>query len=129
MLTWVFVGAGRYRSRSTMNPAIRSFSVEDEDALEHALPFTTSLENAVNSNANYPLQSLSSVSEEEMASELKKLPPSVLLSWYLSYLFIRRELMHAGYELNGFKVLDAPLDTLHDLMEKDPEFDIKKYIF
>lgn len=70
-----------------------------------------------------------SVSEKTMIRELKKLPTSVLLSWYLSYLYIRKELMHAGYELHGLKVLDMPLDTIHDLMEKDPEFDIKQYIF
>jgi len=70
-----------------------------------------------------------SVSEDDMINELKKLPTNILLSWYLSYLFIRRELMHGGYELNGFKVLDLPLDTIHDLIEKDPEFDIKQYIF
>lgn len=69
------------------------------------------------------------VTEEDMVRELKKLPTSVLLSWYLSYIYIRRELMYSGYELNGFKVLDVPLDTIHDLMEKDPEFDIKEYIF
>jgi hypothetical protein len=69
------------------------------------------------------------VSEEEMMLELKKLSTSALVSWYLSYLFIRKELMHAGYELNGFKVLDMPFDTIHELMAKDPEFDLKQYIF
>jgi hypothetical protein len=64
-----------------------------------------------------------------MIDELKKLPTSVLMSWYLSYLFIRQELMHAGYELNGFKVCDKPLDTIHELMNSDPDFDIKQYIF
>ena len=69
------------------------------------------------------------IESEEMVRELKKLPTSILLSLYFAYLYIRRELMHAGYELNGLKVLDAPLDTIHDLMTKDPDFDLKKYIF
>ncbi|MBN1154372.1 hypothetical protein JXB12_05565 [candidate division KSB1 bacterium] len=69
------------------------------------------------------------IETEEMIEELKKLPTSVLLSLYFAYLYIRRELMHAGYELNGLKVLDVPLDTIHDMMTKDPDFDLQKYIF
>jgi hypothetical protein len=69
------------------------------------------------------------VPEQEMMHELNKLPTNILLSWYLSYLFIRKELMYSGYELNGFKVFDVQLDTIHDLMEKDPEFNLNKYIF
>lgn len=74
-------------------------------------------------------QKVVTVKEEDMIKELEKLPSSILLSWYLAYLFIRRELMHAGYELHGLKVLDAPHDTIHDLMNRDPDFDIKQYIF
>ena len=59
------------------------------------------------------------VNEEEMADALLKLPTSILISWYLAYLFIRKELMYSGYELNGLKVLDKPLDTINDLMKKD----------
>jgi len=69
------------------------------------------------------------VEASEMIDELKKLPTSVLLSLYFSYIYIRRELMHAGYELNGLKVLDMPLDTIHDMMAKDPDFDLQSYIF
>ncbi|MBN2011013.1 hypothetical protein JW960_16820 [candidate division KSB1 bacterium] len=69
------------------------------------------------------------VSEKEMKVGLKNLPTSVLLSWYLAYLFIRKELMYAGYELNGFKVLDEPLDTIRDFMKNDPDFDLKQYVF
>ena len=74
-------------------------------------------------------QQVVSLNEDVMIDELKKLPTSVLLSWYFAYLFIRRELMCAGYELNGFKVLDVPKDTIHDLISKDPDFDLKQYIF
>ncbi len=70
-----------------------------------------------------------SVSEKEMANELKKLSTGVLTSWYLAYIYIRRELMHAGYELNGLKVFDAPLDTISEVMSKNPDFDINSYIF
>ena len=74
-------------------------------------------------------QNVVTVNEEDMIIELEKLPTSVLLSWYFAYLFIRRELMHAGYELNGLKVLDLPHDAVRDLMDKDPDFDIRQYIF
>ena len=70
-----------------------------------------------------------SVSEKDMIKELRKLPTGVLVSWYLSYIYIRRELMHAGYELNGLKVFDAPLDTISEVMSKNPDFDINSYIF
>ena len=69
------------------------------------------------------------VSESDMIRELEKLSTHTLAAWYQAYLYIRRGLMFAGYELNGFKVLDMPLDTIHELMEKDPTFDIKQYIF
>ncbi len=69
------------------------------------------------------------VSEEEMIQAMKRLPTSVLLSWYMAYLHIRQELMHAGYELNGLKVIDQPLDTIHEIMNRDPDFDLKQYIF
>ena len=70
-----------------------------------------------------------SVQEGDMIKELKKLPTNILISWYLAYIFIRRELMRAGYELNGLKVFDKPLDTIHDLMKTDPDFDLRQYIF
>lgn len=70
-----------------------------------------------------------SVSERDMAEEMKKLSTGVLMSWYLAYIYIRRELMHAGYELNGLKVFDAPLDTISEAMNNNPDFDIKNYIF
>jgi hypothetical protein len=72
---------------------------------------------------------VANVTEEEMISAMRQLPTSVLLSWYMSYLFIRKELMHAGYELNGFKVIDQPMDTIQEYMKQNPDFDLKKYIF
>ncbi len=74
-------------------------------------------------------QKVVTIDEAEMITALKRLPTNVILSWYFAYIFIRRELMHAGYELNGLKVLDVPLDTVHELMDKDPDFDLQKYIF
>lgn len=74
-------------------------------------------------------QKVVNVEERDMINALKKLPTSVLLAWYFAYLYIRRELMHAGYELHGLKVLDVPLDTIHELIEEDPTFDLKEYIF
>lgn len=70
-----------------------------------------------------------SVTEKDMIKELGKLSTGVLISWYMSYIYIRRELMHAGYELNGLKVFDAPLDTISEVMSKNPDFDINSYIF
>ncbi|MBN2012892.1 hypothetical protein JW960_26415 [candidate division KSB1 bacterium] len=72
---------------------------------------------------------IANVSEDEMITSLKQLPSSVLLSWYMAYLYIRKELMHAGYELNGFKVMDQPWDTIQEIMNSDPDFDLKQYIF
>ena len=69
------------------------------------------------------------VNEDDMIDELKKLSTSALISWYMAYIYIRNELMHAGYELNGFKVFDKPLDTINDIRKNDPDFDIKQYIF
>lgn len=69
------------------------------------------------------------VSEKDMVDELSKISTGALISWYLAYLYIRRELMHAGYELNGLKVIDMPIDTIHDKMKTDPDFDINSYIF
>ncbi len=67
--------------------------------------------------------------EEELAQEMDKLSTRALLNWYEAFLHIRSELMFAGYELNGLKVLDRPIDSIKKLMEKDPNFDLKQYIF
>ncbi len=66
---------------------------------------------------------------EEMEAELDKLSTRALLNWYEAFLHIRSELMFAGYELNGLKVLDRPIDSIKKLMENDPNFDLKQYIF
>ena len=69
------------------------------------------------------------MSEEELSAELNKLSTRALLNWYEAFLYIRSELMFAGYELNGLKVLDRPIDSVKKLMEKDPNFDLNQYIF
>jgi hypothetical protein len=67
--------------------------------------------------------------QAELTQELRQLSTRALMSWYEAFLNIRSELMFAGYELNGFKVLDRPLDAIDELMRKDPNFDIHQYIF
>lgn len=69
------------------------------------------------------------MTQEELAQELRRLSTRALLSWYEAFLHIRAELMFAGYELNGFKILNRPFDAIHKLIEKDPYFDIRQYIF
>ncbi len=65
----------------------------------------------------------------EIAAELQQLSTRALVAWYEAFLHIRSELMFAGYELNGFRVLDRPADAIRKLMEADPNFDIRQYIF
>ncbi len=67
--------------------------------------------------------------EKDMEAELEKLSTRALLNWYEAFLYIRRELMFAGYELNGLKVVDRPIDSIKKLMENDPNFDLNQYIF
>ena len=69
------------------------------------------------------------VSMEDMSKELESLSTRALIAWYEAFLFIRSELMFAGYELNGLKILDRPIDTIRKLMESDANFDIRQYIF
>ncbi len=69
------------------------------------------------------------MSYKDMEAELDKLSTRALLNWYEAFLYIRNELMFAGYELNGLKVLDRPIDSIKKLMEKDPNFDLNQYIF
>lgn len=69
------------------------------------------------------------VDTREISAELQQLSTRALLAWYEAFLFIRSELMFAGYELNGFRVLDRPVDAIRKLMETDPNFDIRQYIF
>lgn len=65
----------------------------------------------------------------EIAKDLELLPTRTLVAWYEAFLYIRSELMFAGYELNGLKLLDRPADAIRTLMETDPNFDIRQYIF
>lgn len=67
--------------------------------------------------------------QEELAKEMSKLSTRALVAWYEAFLYIRSELMFSGYELNGFKILDRPYDAIRKLIENDPNFDIRQYIF
>jgi len=69
------------------------------------------------------------LNQEELIQELRRLSTRALLSWYQAFLHIRGELMFAGYELHGFKILNRPFDAIHQLIDSDPNFDIKQYIF
>lgn len=69
------------------------------------------------------------MTQQELAQELRKLSTRALIAWYEAFLYIRAELMFAGYELNGFKILNRPFDAIHKLIENDPDFDIRQYIF
>lgn len=66
---------------------------------------------------------------DELMEEMRRLSTRALVAWYESFLYIRSELMFSGYELNGFKILDRPYDAIRTLIETDPNFDIKQYIF
>jgi hypothetical protein len=66
---------------------------------------------------------------DELAEEMRRLPTRALVAWYEAFLYIRSELMFSGYELNGFKILDRPYDAIRKLIENDPNFDIRQYIF
>jgi len=66
---------------------------------------------------------------DELAEEMRRLSTRALVAWYESFLYIRSELMFSGYELNGFKILDRPYDAIRKLIDTDPNFDIKQYIF
>jgi len=66
---------------------------------------------------------------EELAEEMRRLSTRALVAWYESFLYIRSELMFSGYELNGFKILDRPYDAIRKLIDTDPNFDIRQYIF
>ena len=68
------------------------------------------------------------IPENVMIKELEKLPIRVLLAWYSSYLFFRREMLFSGYELHGKKLLDLPFDAIRKKMNNDPDFDIDQYI-
>lgn len=74
-------------------------------------------------------QGLVDLRYDELAEEMRRLSTRALVAWYESFLYIRSELMFSGYELNGFKILDRPYDAIRKLIETDPNFDIKQYIF
>lgn len=74
-------------------------------------------------------QGLVDLRYDELAEEMRRLSTRALVAWYEAFLYIRSELMFSGYELNGFKILDRPYDAIRKLIETDPNFDIRQYIF
>ncbi|MGH7450995.1 MAG: hypothetical protein ACRENG_06605 [bacterium] len=74
-------------------------------------------------------QGIVDLRHDELAAELRQLSTRALVAWYEAFLYIRSELMFSGYELNGFKILDRPYDAIRKLIENDPNFDIRQYIF
>ncbi len=74
-------------------------------------------------------QGIVDLRHDELAQEMRQLSTRALVAWYEAFLYIRSELMFSGYELNGFKILDRPYDAIRKLMENDPNFDIRQYIF
>jgi len=74
-------------------------------------------------------QGLVDLRYDELTEEMRRLSTRALVAWYESFLYIRSELMFSGYELNGFKILDRPYDAIRTLIDTDPNFDIKQYIF
>lgn len=99
---------------------------------EHDLSFKNELIKDILYQLDYQASQRNGVVDmnaEEMRCELSKISTRALLNWYEAFLFIRRELMFAGYELNGLKLLDRPTDSIKKLMEDDPNFDIKQYLF
>ncbi len=63
------------------------------------------------------------MSETELSTELGKMSTRALVNWYEAFIFIRNELIFSGAEL------DRPQDSVRELMDKDPMFDIREYIF
>jgi hypothetical protein len=74
-------------------------------------------------------QGIVDLRHDELAEEMRQLSTRALVAWHEAVLYIRSELMFSGCELNGFKILDRPYDAIRKLMENDPNFDIRQYIF
>ncbi len=74
-------------------------------------------------------QGIVDLRHDELAAEMRQLSTRALVAWYEAFLYIRSELMFSGYEVNGFKILDRPYDAIRKLIETDPNFDIRQYIF
>lgn len=107
------------------NEATAAWFAEDHDFKEEVIKdilCQIDYQSAVRNNAV-------EMDEEELSQELRRLSTRALLSWYAAFLHIRAELMFAGYELNGFTILNRPFDAIQKLIEKDPYFDIRQYIF
>ncbi len=65
----------------------------------------------------------------EIAGELERLPVRALSAWYEALLALCIELMHAGEPAQGIRILDRPASALRKLMQCDPDFDARQYIF
>ncbi len=70
-----------------------------------------------------------SVEAAEISAELQQLSARTLAAWYEAFLLLRSEWMAAGQELQGFRVLDRPAAVLRRLLQSDPQFDTRQYIF
>lgn len=69
------------------------------------------------------------VSREMMMESLSKLPIHILESWLVSFIFIKNNLMSAGYEFNSFKIYKDFTHKIDEVEKEDKEFNIKEYIF
>ncbi|MGH7495752.1 MAG: hypothetical protein ACREOO_25630 [bacterium] len=69
------------------------------------------------------------VEPAEIAEELQRLSVRALSAWYEAFLSFRTELLSVGQEVQGLRILDRPATVLRQLMQNDPDFDARQYIF
>lgn len=69
------------------------------------------------------------VEASEFAEELQRLSVRALSAWYEAFLVLRLELLSLGQEVPGLRILDRPAAVLRRLLQNDPEFDARQYIF
>jgi len=67
--------------------------------------------------------------QEELAAEMRQLSTRALSAWSEAFLYIRSELLSSGYEMRGFKALPQPHDTIREMIDADPNFDLRDYVF
>jgi hypothetical protein len=69
------------------------------------------------------------VEAAEFAEELQRLSLRALSAWYEVLLVLLTDLLSAGQETPGFRVMDRPASVLRQLLKNDPAFDARQYIF
>jgi hypothetical protein len=69
------------------------------------------------------------VESAEIAEELQRLSVRALAAWYEAFLLLRSELLSMGQEMQGLRILDRPATVLRALLQNDPNFDARQYIF